>query len=446
MSGEAVGGQPVLSPVRHAARGRERPLLPRLRRGARPRGGGRGAHAGGAAAALRRLRRRRYTWTGRLARLDNLDDPRSFRLLAANAAASAIRSTGPALRLGGQVDGGVPAWRRSRRTAPGSMRGRASGSADEPARTPSIATRAWRRPCSSTAGLSPTRSMPRARAPGRHRATDERPPARESDERLWAALAAAGAGVYRWDFESGEVEADDNLLRLFGCPLAPRVQTAGGFSGDRSIPGPLPRSQRKPERRLAPADFELEYRVALADASVHCFRKGKTFRDDQGHPAYMTGACVDITERKAAQHERDALARTEKLRALGQMASGVAHDINQSLAAHRRLRRLRAGWRSDEPDPVLVEHTRLARYHRAGRHRCRGNCQAPAHVRARATTWPDGGDRDQQPPGPGRPTDGTALARCRSGRGRSITAGYGGRRRRPYPRAGRPVCARPSPT
>jgi PAS domain S-box-containing protein len=39
----------------------------------------------------------------------------------------------------------------------------------------------------------------------------------------------------------------------------------------------------------------------------------------------------DITERKAAERHREALAQGEKLRALGQMASGVAHDLNQSL-------------------------------------------------------------------------------------------------------------------
>jgi len=40
---------------------------------------------------------------------------------------------------------------------------------------------------------------------------------------------------------------------------------------------------------------------------------------------------TDITARKEAEKQSAALARTEKLRALGQMASGIAHDLNQSL-------------------------------------------------------------------------------------------------------------------
>jgi CheY-like chemotaxis protein len=45
----------------------------------------------------------------------------------------------------------------------------------------------------------------------------------------------------------------------------------------------------------------------------------------------MLGTDVDITERKESDQQREALAKTEKLRALGQMASGIAHDLNQSL-------------------------------------------------------------------------------------------------------------------
>src|SRR2546422_9185061 len=39
----------------------------------------------------------------------------------------------------------------------------------------------------------------------------------------------------------------------------------------------------------------------------------------------------DITAAKQADQQRDAMAQSEKLRALGQMATGIAHDLNQSL-------------------------------------------------------------------------------------------------------------------
>jgi PAS domain S-box-containing protein len=40
---------------------------------------------------------------------------------------------------------------------------------------------------------------------------------------------------------------------------------------------------------------------------------------------------ADITEARQAEQQREAMARSEKLRALGQMATGIAHDLNQSL-------------------------------------------------------------------------------------------------------------------
>jgi len=39
----------------------------------------------------------------------------------------------------------------------------------------------------------------------------------------------------------------------------------------------------------------------------------------------------DITEARQAERQREAMAQSEKLRALGQMATGIAHDLNQSL-------------------------------------------------------------------------------------------------------------------
>jgi CheY-like chemotaxis protein len=39
----------------------------------------------------------------------------------------------------------------------------------------------------------------------------------------------------------------------------------------------------------------------------------------------------DVTEAKQAEQQREAMAQSEKLRAVGQMATGIAHDLNQSL-------------------------------------------------------------------------------------------------------------------
>ena len=48
-------------------------------------------------------------------------------------------------------------------------------------------------------------------------------------------------------------------------------------------------------------------------------------------PQTVMAHIEDITEAKQAEQQREAMAQSEKLRALGQMATGIAHDLNQSL-------------------------------------------------------------------------------------------------------------------
>jgi len=52
------------------------------------------------------------------------------------------------------------------------------------------------------------------------------------------------------------------------------------------------------------ADVAMEFRVIWPDRSQHWLDdQGRTFFDDAGKPLYMTGACVDSTERKRTEEE-----------------------------------------------------------------------------------------------------------------------------------------------
>ena len=48
-------------------------------------------------------------------------------------------------------------------------------------------------------------------------------------------------------------------------------------------------------------------------------------------PQTVMAHIEDVTDAKQAERQREAMAQSEKLRALGQMATGIAHDLNQSL-------------------------------------------------------------------------------------------------------------------
>src|SRR4051812_19148610 len=124
---------------------------------------------------------------------------------------------------------------------------------------------------------------------------------RENRERLQAALSASRTGTFRWDIRTSSLHWDENLDRLFGLPPGQTAPSLPHFIS-RVHPDDRPAVTAACERCAADGtDFDLEFRVVWPDGSVHWLDdKGKTFPHPDGKPAYMTGACVDITDRKQA--------------------------------------------------------------------------------------------------------------------------------------------------
>ncbi len=147
---------------------------------------------------------------------------------------------------------------------------------------------------------------------------------RQNQERLHAALTAAGTGTFRWNVQTNEVDWDGNLDRLFGLQTAPALQSFDTFMA-AVHPDDRPLVVDACERSARDgADLDLEFRVVWPDGSIHWLAdKAKAFRDEHGRPLYMTGACADITERKNAA---EALKEKEQqLRVMfNQAAVGIA--------------------------------------------------------------------------------------------------------------------------
>ncbi|HEX7863239.1 MAG TPA: PAS domain S-box protein [Verrucomicrobiae bacterium] len=133
----------------------------------------------------------------------------------------------------------------------------------------------------------------------------------ENQQRLQAALRAANAGTFRWDIRTNSLNWDDALDTLFGIEPGRSVRSLDQFIA-RVHPDDqaavIANCQRCANEGV---DFEMEFRVVWPDSSIHwLYDKGKAFFED-GLPSYMTGACVEITDRKHAEfqthHQRDIL-------------------------------------------------------------------------------------------------------------------------------------------
>lgn len=162
-----------------------------------------------------------------------------------------------------------------------------------------------------------------------HQALDAR-------ERLEAALSASETGTYRWDLQSGVLERDANLNRLLG--LAPEAEMASVAAFDLLI-HPEDRSRVQAANGQAISEgvsFRQDYRIVLPDGSVRWLAdRGRVVCDQDGTPRYMTGACRDVTSRKALERELETAKREAEIasRAKSLFLGHMNHELRTPLNA-----------------------------------------------------------------------------------------------------------------
>ena len=154
---------------------------------------------------------------------------------------------------------------------------------------------------------------------------------RESQERLTAALAAAGTGTLRWDLRTYMVEWDGNLGRIFGLETGQTPQSLSAFI-DAVHPDDKPGVVEQCKRCARDGvNFDMEFRVVWPDASVHWIdEKAKAFFDGEGRPLYMTGACAEITTPPSFATDCESRERFASTRSTGILRSEARRRIAAS--------------------------------------------------------------------------------------------------------------------
>ena len=121
------------------------------------------------------------------------------------------------------------------------------------------------------------------------------------EERLTIALQAARAGTWLWNIRTNVDTIDESLRDLFGLRPGQEIRTIEDFY---AVVHPDDRSRVQAdfeETRRRGVHLETEFRVVRHDGTERwLLDKGEVFSEN-GKPAYMAGACVDITERKQAE-------------------------------------------------------------------------------------------------------------------------------------------------
>jgi two-component system sensor kinase FixL len=158
-----------------------------------------------------------------------------------------------------------------------------------------------------------------------------------SKERLDLALDIARLGIWEWDFTATMLHADKRTYALFGLDPSPFLTTYDDLFASVYGADKLKLQQQLTHAIEHRVPYELEFRVSWPDKSMHLLSsRGRVYDDEKtGQPRRLVNVCWDMTQRKHAeewiQRHQVELAQVARISSMTEMASSLAHELNQPL-------------------------------------------------------------------------------------------------------------------
>ncbi len=164
------------------------------------------------------------------------------------------------------------------------------------------------------------------------------------------------------------IRVNPSLAKLLGLAHEANATLSGALSG-----GP-PFKMYRNGREVTPEEFpmrqaakgvevrDVEIDLVFADRdTVHLYGYAAPLLDEQGRPRGAVGAFLDVTERKR-QQER--ILQSERLAAIGQMVTGLAHESGNALARSQACLEMLALEVPDRPEALdLITRIQKAQDH-----------------------------------------------------------------------------------
>jgi PAS domain S-box-containing protein len=170
----------------------------------------------------------------------------------------------------------------------------------------------------------------------------------KSKHHLARAQEVADLGSFEGNLFGGNIIWSDNLYKIFGVDRESFVICSESVL---ALVHPDDRASYEANYRDclaggAPAKFE--YRVIRPSSECrHVLRESEPIHDERGNVVGLFGTVRDVTSAKAAEAERRELEahlqHSQRIEALGTLAGGIAHDLNNTLVPVVALSKLMLG-------------------------------------------------------------------------------------------------------